>query len=554
MTSKRIILAAAVGLASQGALRAAVPLTDFETRQAEGWQNWSNPRSVVADPTGTSSYMLKLDVGQQFFGEWVLPNFANAGVTDANVNANNRFEFDAYFPSALWSNGSAQVRIGFDSASGEVTSRQQTITITPNTKQHVILDYAALGSLPFPSGDWLNINLYLFPGAYTGSPPTYPQSAYIDNVTLTSAAVPEWKVNADGNWFTSSNWTTLPVGPTVTAKLGTFGGTITGARRVTLNDNVTLGGLLFDNPAGYTVDSTNGSGLYLNPNTGTTAVVSAVNGQHSITAPLRLLKDTSFNISNPSTKLTASNLIAQSIAITKQGQGTLEVNRVHDITLDIQTGTLKLTAGGTTASTVTSLSSTGKLDLTDNKLVVLNGTAGTWNGSSYSGIAGLVRSGRNGGNWNGPGIITSMTAATSQTTTLAVALTSEISKTTFGNVSVAPADVLVMYTYTGDANLSGKIDADDYFAIDSNLSKSGAVFGFSKGDFNYDGLINGDDYFLIDSAFASQGPAFSSASVAAVPEPSLLAVLPLAGFAIAGRRRRRITAIRRSTASTSRHR
>ena len=70
-----------------------------------------------------------------------------------------------------------------------------------------------------------------------------------------------------------------------------------------------------------------------------------------------------------------------------------------------------------------------------------------------------------------------------------------------------------MYTYTGDANMDGKVDADDYFQIDSNYNKSGptpgsgTAFGFNKGDFNYDGHINGDDYFLIDSAYANQRPA-----------------------------------------------
>ena len=68
-------------------------------------------------------------------------------------------------------------------------------------------------------------------------------------------------------------------------------------------------------------------------------------------------------------------------------------------------------------------------------------------------------------------------------------------------------ETLVMYTYNGDANLDGKVNADDYFIIDSNYNKSGSVFGFNNGDFNYDGQINGDDYFAIDSGFAGQARA-----------------------------------------------
>ncbi len=61
-----------------------------------------------------------------------------------------------------------------------------------------------------------------------------------------------------------------------------------------------------------------------------------------------------------------------------------------------------------------------------------------------------------------------------------------ITKTTFGGVAVLPADVLVMYTYAGDANLDGRINADDYFQIDSNYGKDppGTVSS-AKGDFNY---------------------------------------------------------------------
>ncbi len=33
-------------------LRAATTLTDFEDGTTQGWQNWSNPRIVVDDPTG----------------------------------------------------------------------------------------------------------------------------------------------------------------------------------------------------------------------------------------------------------------------------------------------------------------------------------------------------------------------------------------------------------------------------------------------------------------------------------------------------------------------
>ncbi len=60
---------------------------------------------------------------------------------------------------------------------------------------------------------------------------------------------------------------------------------------------------------------------------------------------------------------------------------------------------------------------------------------------------------------------------------------------TFAGQTVHATDALAMYTYAGDANLDGKINADDYFQIDSNYNKNGnnAAISFHDGDFNYDG-------------------------------------------------------------------
>jgi len=96
-----------------------------------------------------------------------------------------------------------------------------------------------------------------------------------------------------------------------------------------------------------------------------------------------------------------------------------------------------------------------------------------------------------------------------------------------GNIDPLSIDefaVLVKYTWNGDANIDGVVNADDYFQIDSGfISQKG---GWYNGDFNYDTVINADDYFLIDSAFIGQmGPlsvsraeAATSANLAAVKQ------------------------------------
>src|SRR5439155_24302861 len=117
---------------------------------------------------------------------------------------------------------------------------------------------------------------------------------------------------------------------------------------------------------------------------------------------------------------------------------------------------------------------------------------------------------------------------------------------TFGGISVAAGDVLVMYTYGGDANLDGKINVDDYGRIDFNVPIG--TNGWFNGDFNYDGKINVDDYGIIDFNVGVQGAPFAVtseiaatprvASLTAVPEPCAMGLLVLSGGLMLRRRRR----------------
>jgi hypothetical protein len=77
-------------------------------------------------------------------------------------------------------------------------------------------------------------------------------------------------------------------------------------------------------------------------------------------------------------------------------------------------------------------------------------------------------------------------------------------------------DVLVMYTWLGDTNLDGVVNAADL----SNISASGTTW--QTGDFNYDGKVNADDFSLYQLGDARQ-----SGTLAAVPEPmAFLLALP----------------------------
>ncbi len=156
-----------------------------------------------------------------------------------------------------------------------------------------------------------------------------------------------------------------------------------------------------------------------------------------------------------------------------------------------------------------SLSNSGLLDLTNNDLIVHNG--------SLAGITTQIATGYNGGNWQGTTGITSSTAQSTGNTALGIILNDDGSGnpllSTFDGESVSTGDVLVKYTYFGDANLDGVVNGSDYTLIDNGFNNS--LTGWNNGDFNYDGVINGDDYTLIDNSFNTQG-----ASLAGIPPQS----------------------------------
>jgi fibronectin-binding autotransporter adhesin len=201
----------------------------------------------------------------------------------------------------------------------------------------------------------------------------------------------------------------------------------------------------------------------------------------------------------------------------------------------------------------------GKLDLGSNDLVVT--------GSTLAQVTTMLASGFNSGNWNGQGIASSAAASnSSHVMSLGVILNDNGSgtplygpggliSTTFDGSSPADGDVLVRYTFYGDTDLSGVVDAADYTAIDNGFNMG--LSGWSNGDFNYDGVVNGDDYTLIDNAYNSQastsdaavpaGPTemnatdtsqISNTSGTAVPEPGTLGLLALGAIGTLRRRQK----------------
>ena len=190
------------------------------------------------------------------------------------------------------------------------------------------------------------------------------------------------------------------------------------------------------------------------------------------------------------------------------------------------TGCVKLAAGKSQVLLVGSLQidGDGVVDLGDNDLVV-RATAET-RGDVLGQVCAWIKSGRAGGTWSGKGIVSSV-GRTGRYTGLAAVVNEKLYGgpilPSLGGEALTTNDIIVKYTYDGDMNLDGVVNADDYFLIDTGFIGGGRRY--QDGDLNYDGVINADDYFLIDSAFLGQtGPLAGGESAAATthaaPEPA----------------------------------
>jgi autotransporter-associated beta strand protein len=271
--------------------------------------------------------------------------------------------------------------------------------------------------------------------------------------------------------------------------------------------------------------------------------------------------------------LTLSGAISGGNLLQKTGIGTLILAAANSYSggTDVTAGTLVVGAGGalpsnsalaisggalvqlgtgTGVETLSSLSidSTSTLDVANNHFYIDYGSGS----DPITTIAAYIKSGYNGGTWNGPGIISSAALTNASGLLYGVGYADGQDHVVNGLTS---GEIEVKYTLLGDANLDGLVNGSDFNILAANFNQS--ITGWDQGDFNYDGLVNASDFNVLAANFnqgvsgtASAGDvaaldAFAMANglslpTSSVPEPASMGLMMAAGIGVLSRRGRRL--------------
>lgn len=200
----------------------------------------------------------------------------------------------------------------------------------------------------------------------------------------------------------------------------------------------------------------------------------------------------------------------------------------HLRSLSLEAGTLTLAKSGENLLATHSLVVTapGNVNVNDNDMICFYGQPA----SPLADITAMLSDGR---------IRTDLGSVSEQPTTLAAFDNNRLHVLTWNGQPVSDGtdfnQVLVAFTYSGDANLDGQVDESDYLNIIANLGHSG---GWLEGDMDHDGVVSLLDYGMVTSHLGAGVAKPLLSFTVAVPEPGALMALPVALVALLYRRRR----------------
>jgi Passenger-associated-transport-repeat/PEP-CTERM motif len=396
-----------------------------------------------------------------------------------------------------------------------------------------------------------------------------------------------WIASGSGNWEAPANWNANTI-PMAAGQTATFADSIgSGSAIVTLTANETVGTVAFTGTmaGSYTIAASSTKALTLD-NLASASAITVNTGNQTITAPVTLTTHGVNITTAASSSLTLGGTVSGTGGIDVTAGSAVKVATTGSVAVPLTVdGTVTFAtngaSGGILTQTVPSITihNGGVVNVTDpgsgnhaNRTILttnslnFSGSSGGWQGKMdlagndmiivaggssatvLTNTTNQLAQGFNGTTpWTGTAGIVSSTAASDGTSLSTLGVATGL--TTFDGSVVPSTDVLVKYTYYGDANLNGHVDGTDYTMIDTGFGGGGT--GWQYGDFNYDGHIDGSDYSLIDNTFNQQSSAGFAAAVAtntaeiaapsgstAVPEPASLGLLGISAIGLTARRRR----------------
>lgn len=385
-------------------------------------------------------------------------------------------------------------------------------------------NYVSLGTNPDGSdrrGTSAFINLNNFAGnQYLNVPITLPVLTY--------------NVNANGNISNPANFSPNAV-PTGGNGRVIFGNAITAPRTVTIDQDITLYSLTFDNANAYTLAGSNSISII---GTAATPAVRVLQGSHVISAPMVFTNDIRLDVAASSKLSITGSVTATGKDVFKVGNGALEMTATNMNSVTVNAGSLKLLGTGHSAVRGVTVDAGATLNLGAASVIVDYD-------DGFSPIASLTAS-----------IADGRITSSNNTTGRAVGIVDTATFPSLTSYDGQPLDatgIVMVSTLKGDSDLNKTVNFDDLLRLAQNYDSAGSGKLWVNGDSDYNGVVNFDDLLslaqnyggtaladgttLFDAQLHSEFEAHWALALSLAPEPTSLAAIALGGV-ILGRRRK----------------
>lgn len=183
------------------------------------------------------------------------------------------------------------------------------------------------------------------------------------------------------------------------------------------------------------------------------------------------------------------DLIGWDFGVAIQTGAAVTLNKSTTFSALTISGTATSAAGRQARLSATSLVLTGQLNLNDNDLLLDYSIT-----SPFADILAALAAGR----------ITSLSDFSGLPTGLYAADAGNLGLSTYAGQPIDETTLILKYTFIGDANLDGQVDALDYERVDLNIGNTGLA-DTAQGDLNADGVVDALDYEQIDLNIGNSG-------------------------------------------------